>query len=80
MIIANWPLLRYNAVPFVFGGRMFNSAPPGKRANSPLTVPFVEPFTKVDVITGVVVKLVDELLTSSLLKCVPFVPFDNECC
>lgn len=50
MIIANCPLLRYSAVPFVFGGRIFNSAPPGRRANSEL----VEPFTKVDVITGVV--------------------------
>lgn len=77
MIIANCPLLRYSAVPFVFGGRIFNSAPPGKRANS--DVPFVEPFTKVDVITGVV-KLVDEPLTSSLCKCAPFVPFGNECC
>lgn len=76
MIIANCPLLRYSAVPFVFGGRMFNSAPPGKRASSELA----EPLTKVDVITGVV-KLVDEPLTSSLCKCAPFVPFGNvECC
>lgn len=62
----------------MFDGRIFNSAPPGKRANS--DVPFVEPFTNVDVITGVV-KLVDAPLTSNLCKCAPFVPFGNvECC
>lgn len=62
-MMANCPLLRYKVAPFEFGGKMFNSAPPGRRANSDVPL---EPFI-VDVITGVPA-FVEALFTNSLCK------------
>lgn len=66
------PLPRYRAVPLLPAGNIFNSAPPGKRANS--DAPLTPPLTIVVVMTGDVI-FVDAPLTNSLCNWAPLVPF-----